>query len=422
VNSRAHALELIVGRPPGPDAEEGREAVGEKPTGKSAGEPSGEPEGLGESIPDDVWEQFVRDSERDIRTSQAPKEPSARARMVTERLRQQEARGELPQGWRAIPDGQGAGGRRARRRKVWTAVGVVLAGAVAVVAMRPSLLPGDPFGTDSGADLGTRAGAGPLPAETAPETAAPGAAPGTPTLEEPFAGSPAARYADGAAGIVLPQAKAVGVFSKDQVARALEQSRTLLVEANIDRGTLLGGTPETVFDEVLDPRQPDLVEDLRSWLREPGEDRDPLRMFSRFDPDEVRLVGDVVKTRGRTTFEEGRDGALEIHTDYTFVYALAPADPDSTEVARTIVRRVIDLRMGDPAKYRVTPGRLAVVSHDDDIGNSACYVHDGFLHPGLAWSDPTSAPPSGPTVDPYDRSRDIGDDSESGPCGTVSRT
>ncbi|WP_408055623.1 SRPBCC family protein, partial [Streptomyces apricus] len=389
------------------------------------------PGGLGESLPDEVWEQFVRDSERDIRTSGAPKEPSARARMVTERLRQQEARGELPQGWRAMPDGQRAGGRRDRRRKVWTAVAVVLAAAVAVVAMKPSLLPGDPFGTDSaagsGADSGTGADAGsrsaaPLPAETAPETAAPGAVPGTPTLDDPFAGSPAARYADGAAGIVLPRAKAVGVFSKDQVARALEQSRTLLVESNIDRGTLLGATPEAVFDEVLDPRQPELVEDLRSWLREPGEDRDPLRMFSRFDPDEVRLVGDVVRTRGRTTFEEGRDGALEIHTDYTFVYALAPADPDATEVARTIVRRVIDLRMGDPAKYRATPGRLAVVSYDDDIGNSACFTHDGFLHPGLAWSDATGAPPSGPAVDPYDRSRDIGGDSEPDACGTVSRT
>ncbi|CAM5739172.1 hypothetical protein SHIRM173S_08822 [Streptomyces hirsutus] len=33
-----------------------------------------------------MWDRFVEDSERDIRAS-APKEPSARARMVTERLR-----------------------------------------------------------------------------------------------------------------------------------------------------------------------------------------------------------------------------------------------------------------------------------------------------------------------------------------------
>ncbi|MFJ8936932.1 hypothetical protein ACIRL0_14665 [Streptomyces sp. NPDC102365] len=416
--------------------------MSEKPSGQ-AGEPggAGEPDGSGESIPDDVWERFVQDSERDIRTSQAPKEPSARARMVTERLRQQDARGELPPAWRADPVGQRANGRAARRRKVWTVIGIPLALAVAVVAMKPSLLPGDPFGTDSAAALGSGSAASPLPAETAPETAAPGSAPGTPTLEEPFAGSPAARYADGAAGIVLPEAKAVGAFSKEQVAQALEQSRTLLVGANIDRGTLLGNTPETVLGKVLDPRQPELVDDLRSWLRKPGKDHDPLRFFSRFDQGEVRLVGDVVKTRGRTTFEAGAKGALDIHTDYTFVYALAPADPDSTEVARTIVRRVIDLRLLNPAKYDATPGRLAVLRYDDDIANSACDVHDGFLHPRLASGDgETGAPPTGPAVDPYDRSRDIGNEGDDSgdsagsggsggssgsgeePCGTVSRT
>ncbi|MFE7035617.1 hypothetical protein ACFU9Y_35435 [Streptomyces sp. NPDC057621] len=383
-----------------------------------------------------MWERFVQDSERDIRISQAPKEPSARARMVTERLRQQDARGELPPAWRADPVGQGANGRRARRRKVWTVIGIPLALAVAVVAMKPSLLPGDPFGTDSAAVMGSGSGpaVSPLPAETAPETAAPGSAPGSPTLDEPFAGSPAARYADGAAGIVLPEAKAVGAFSKEQVAGALEQSRTLLVGANVDRGTLLGDTPETVLGEVLDPKQPEFVDDLRSWLRKPGRGHDPLRFFSRFDQDEVRLVGDVVKTRGRTTFEGGKDGALDIHVDYTFVYALAPADPDSREVARTIVRRVIDLRLLDPAKYEATPGRLAVIRYDDDIANSACGVYDGFLHPRLASGGPTGAPPSGPAVDPYDRSRDIGDDdggagdggdsgdSGEGSCGSVSRT
>ncbi|MFD6291914.1 hypothetical protein [Streptomyces sp. NPDC060205] len=411
--------------------------MSEKPSGKApkeSGEPgeSGErrePDGSGESIPDDVWERFVQDSERDIRISQAPKEPSARARMVTERLRQQDARGELPPAWRADPVGQGTGGRRARRRKVWTVIGIPLALVVAVVAMKPSLLPGDPFGTDLAPGPGAQTA--PLPAETAPETAAPAAAPGAPTLEEPFAGSPAARYADGAAGIVLPEAKAVGAFSKEQVAGALEQSKALLVGANVDRGTLLGNTPETVLGEVLDPKQPELIDDLRSWLRKPGKDHDPLRFFSRFDPGEVRLVGDVVKTRGRTTFGGGKDGALDIHVDYTFVYALAPADQDSTEVARTIVRRVIDLRLLNPAKYEATPGRLAVIRYDDDIANSACDVYDGFLHPRLASGGPSGAEPSGPAVDPYDRSRDIGDDpGDSGdsegsgeePCGTVSRT
>ncbi|NJP43867.1 hypothetical protein [Actinacidiphila epipremni] len=43
------------------------------------------------SLPDDVWEQFANDSERAIRAT-APKEPSARARIVARRLREEEQR------------------------------------------------------------------------------------------------------------------------------------------------------------------------------------------------------------------------------------------------------------------------------------------------------------------------------------------
>lgn len=270
-----------------------------------AEKPSGEPRGSEDpkDFADDVWEKFVRDSELGIGTSDAPKEPSARARMVTERLRQQDARGETPPGWRTGPDLQGMGGRPARRRKLWAIIGVPVVLALALVAMKPSLLPGDPFGTGgTGAES-----AAPLPEETAPPSTAPSAAPGTPTLDQPFAGSPAARYADGAAGIVLPEAKPVGSFGKDEVERALKQTKALLVDANLDRKTLLGGTPETVLG-ILDPKQPQMLSDVRSWLRKPDKENDPLLLFSRFDKGEVRLVGDVVKTRGRMTFEPGRTG------------------------------------------------------------------------------------------------------------------
>ncbi|WUH95046.1 hypothetical protein OG900_36105 [Streptomyces sp. NBC_00433] len=43
------------------------------------------------SLPDDVWERFANDSERAIRSS-APKEPSARARIVARRLREEDER------------------------------------------------------------------------------------------------------------------------------------------------------------------------------------------------------------------------------------------------------------------------------------------------------------------------------------------
>ncbi|MFJ4783112.1 hypothetical protein [Streptomyces sp. NPDC088794] len=371
----------------------------------SGDEPSSSP------ISDEVWEQFIRDNERSIRDS-APKEPSARARMVTERLK---CEGAPPEGWRTGPTGTP---KKGRRRKAWAIIGVPVAIAVAVVAMKPSLLPGDPFG--SGADSGAGASSSPLPAESTKPTAPPAAAdPDVPTLDEPFAGSPALRWADGEAGIVLPKATAVGAVPKDKVELALRQTRKLLVDANLNPKVVAGARPVAALS-VLDPKQPGLIDDLNTALRSPSEAHDPLSMFSRFDPAEVRLVGDVIKTRGRITFKKGKFDAVAVHADYTFVYPVVRTD-GSTEVTRTIVRRVIDTELPDPVHYNVTSGRLMVVKYDEDAGNSACDVNDGYLHPQFPSQAPSaSATPSGPAVDPYDRSRDIG--KESGDCGTVSRT
>ncbi|WP_405880252.1 MULTISPECIES: hypothetical protein [unclassified Streptomyces] len=398
--------------------------------GKSGGSgESGQP-----SVPDDVWERFARDTERDIRDS-APKEPSARARMVTERLRRQDARGGLPDGWRSGPAWREMDGRAARRRRLWAIIGLPVAIAVALVAVKPSLLPGDPFGTSSSSD--GAAAASPLPAETAPPTAAPSsAAPDTPTLDRPFAGSPAERWADGAAGIVVPKATPVGSLTRAQVATALEQTKALLVGANLNPRTLRGERPAAAI-ATLDPKQPGMLDDVNSWLRAPDKKHDPLLLFSRFDPDEVRLVGDVVKTRGRITFKAGKHASVAIHADYTFVYPLTPAGKaasgtptaaasggssgGSTEVARTIVRRVLDVEVSDPRKYQVTPGKLSILRYDQDLGNTACGIYDGFLHPQFSSSDPTGAAPTGPTTDPYDRSRDI-EHSGTESCGTLSRT
>jgi hypothetical protein len=360
-------------------------------------------------IPDDVWEQFARDT---ARNTSAPKEPSARARMVTERLRQQEARGESPPGWRTGPAVINV--RAARRRKLWAFLGVPVAVAVAVVALKPSLLPGDPFGMDE-----SSAAASPLPAETAAPTAAPGASdPETPTLDRPFAGSPALRWADGEDGIVLPEARAVGPVPEERVRQALKLTKKLLVGANLDPKAVRGARPEAALS-VLDPKQPELFDELGTALRSPSAKHDPVTLFSRFDPDEVRPVGDVIKTRGRMTFKKGSHGGVAVRADYTFVYPVVRAD-GPVEVTRTIVRRVLDVELADPAQYEVTPGRLLLLEYDQEIGNSSCDVHDGYLHPEFSSSEPTGAPPSGPTTDPYDRSRDLDRDPDE--CGTVSRT
>ncbi|WP_198539125.1 hypothetical protein [Streptomyces graminilatus] len=382
-----------------------------QPDGKSSEEPE-------LSVPDDVWERFARDTERDIRAS-AQKEPSARARMVTERLRAQDARGEQPVGWRTDPARQKATDRAGRRKRLWAVIGVPLAIAVAVVAMKPSLIPGDPFHS---ARSGDTSDASPLPEETAAPTAAPSAVdPDIPTLARPFAGSPAERYADGAAGIVLPPAKALGPFSKAQLERALRQTKQLLIDTNLDPAVLRGARPEAAL-KVIDPTQKELLSDLNTALRSPDDKRDPLLMFTRFNPAQVRPAGHVIKTRGRMTFEAGKRDTVVVHADYTFVYPMVRAEKGATEVARTIVRRMLDIELYDPAKYQVTPGKISVSKYDSLFGNSDCEVHDGYFHPQFRSDTATGAAPTGPTVDPYDRSGGAGDVSGDGTCGIATRS
>lgn len=397
------------------------------------------------SIPDDVWERFVRDSESDIRAS-APKEPSARARMVTERLRQQDEEaarqakakpratkgkkpkkgagsGAEPPGWRTGPAWREMDGRASRRRRWRGLVGVLLAVVALLVALNPSAALRWARGDFSGGGSSAASPAATLPPETAQPTGAPSEEtfPDTPTLKKPFLGSPAQGYADGAAGIVLPKAKAVGTLTQKQVDYALRKSKEFLVDTNLEPATLRGVRPDDAIG-LIEPTQKDFLALIGTAFKKPDKKHDPLSIASRFNPAEVKLVGEVVKTRGRTTFKEGKDGGLLIHADYTFVYPLVKSAEGSTEVARTIMRRVFDFQVLDPSRYRVTAGKLAVLTYERDIGNSACYVYDGYMHPSFS-SDPSSSgsPATGPTTDPYDRSRDLASASEEG-CGTVSRS
>ncbi|MGW0605218.1 hypothetical protein [Streptomyces sp. NPDC002640] len=368
---------------------------------------------MSEHLSDEELARFLRESAEGI-AGEAPKEPSARARMVTARLREQEARGELPQGWRTAPTGPDAYRRRAgRRRRVKAALGGLVVAGLVVLALNPSLLPGHPWGDDGG----TAASAGTLPPGTAAPSTAPGAVAGRPTLDDPFAGSPAASWAEGAEGIVMPKPRAIGVFSEQQVGQALERTRTLLVDANLDPATLRGEDPAAALG-VLDPRQPELLDDLRASLRAPDEEHDPLTLFSRFDPEEVRVVGDRVRTRGRTTVGEGADGAVAVTADYTFVYPVTRAAKGSTEVTRAVVRRVLELEMPDPSRYRTTAGRLMIKKYSSEWSNSGCEVTDGWAHPEFASDLTGRGPAGGPTVDPYDRTGPVGEDDA---CGVYDR-
>ncbi|MFF8841676.1 hypothetical protein ACF08N_02945 [Streptomyces sp. NPDC015127] len=110
------------------------------------------PETPESSISDEEWARFQIESEGPARLA-APKEPSARARMVTERLRRadeeaarQQGRARRlvrrggpvqaqPDGWRAWPDRQTRGRRRSR---MWTFLWLAVAIGVLVCLLNPA--------------------------------------------------------------------------------------------------------------------------------------------------------------------------------------------------------------------------------------------------------------------------------------------
>ncbi|MFI5857822.1 hypothetical protein [Streptomyces parvulus] len=351
----------------------------------------------------------------------APKEPSARARMVARRLREEDEaarraapsggrggrRGDqtppAPPGWRTGPSAPAGG---SRKRVVGAVVGVLVLAALAVVAVRPSLVLPDGDGGAGQPTAAATAAAG-NPADT-----------GRATREHPFRGSPAAAWAEGADGIEVPEAKALSGMSADDVAFALRRTKELLVAANLDPGVLRGERPDEAL-AVLDPKQPKLLSGLRRSLRDPDEEHDPLLLFTRFDPAEVRLAGDVVKVRGRMRATAGEPGVVKVGADYTFVYPLVRAgDPDGP-VARVIVRRELTLTLNDPAAWDVTEGRLLLEKYYAEHNNTDCGVDDGYLHPGFADDAPDGERPTGAAVDPYDTTVPLTPD---GSCGRVTRT
>lgn len=412
--------------------EKARDPVAEQPSEENRPESS--------SLPDDVWEKFVQDSERDIRAS-APKEPSARARMVTERLRAMDeaqaraaaggkrrtgrkrkaARPAPPEGWRTGPPLQVLERRSSRRRRVWSVVGIVVAAALAVVAVNPSAalswLPGG-LGED---EAGT-ADATPLAPETGrPGTAPPDAPVGLPTREKPFAGSPAARWEAGADAIRLPEAKAVGGVPADRIRAALKGTKEFLVAANLDPAVLRGERPTKAL-ELVDPAEKEYLADLRDALREPTEKNDPVWTFTRFDPEEVELAGEV-RVRGRMTVEavKGTAGRALIKADYTFVYPMARVG-GGDEVSRAIVRRTIEVDAVDPARFQAGEGHIWITDVNGEISNDDCRDGDGVIRPQFLADRRGRPEPTGPARDPYDRSKDLEPADGEADCGVVTRT
>ncbi|MFE7560346.1 hypothetical protein [Kitasatospora sp. NPDC057500] len=433
----------------------------------------GEPGGTAPSGPDgkDPFADLVLDEE--FVQGASVKEQTGRTRMLAAQWRHTPPVD--PGGRRSVNDGPAPkkrfarkarpvdpwGNRRPRRSLEWrTPLFVLLAVALVLAALNVDGLR-DWYSTRFGDGSAGTATSTPVPT-VAPETARPTGAPSAaaeqrPTVDHPWAGSPAEGWPTGITVFEPKEAPgAIGVFTAEEVAEQVELVKEYLAAANLDPAVVAGGRPAAALAMLDAEEQNSAVK----ALAKPSVETDPTYWFTRFDPAEAIPVDGTVKLQGMITVEgDGEKGVL-VHTDFTFVYALRPgpeaaaraASPrpkptqgggsggaggtakpvgwtvpaadvaGDTWTARTVVRKVETFRFYDPKRYDVIPKKLNLSSRSE-IGNSACDVYDGYLHPQFdqfAAVDGPEPSPSGTASDPYDRSKDLpADDDE---CGTVTRS
>ena len=275
------------------------------------------------------------------------------------------------------------------------------AGGVVAVAVLAAVAAGLVFVRLHSTHAGDRTPVSHGPVPTLP--AAPAASPAM-SITHPFAGSPAAGYADGAAGIVPPRARPAGTYPAAAVAAAYTTVRKLLIAAYLDSRTLRGGSPDS-FARLLIPQQrTQFVHDLSL----PGADSHGAARSSRaevfsFAPGTTQIAGSVIKVHGRMwagqASANGRP-ALRIWTSYVFVYPVErPGDPST--LIRVVTHNYAAVEFGqwdDPG------GAVEPWLYEWPGGGTAddrCDVADGFVHPAFPNGPPETVAPSGPPRDPY---------------------
>jgi hypothetical protein len=224
------------------------------------------------------------------------------------------------------------------------------------------------------------------------------------TIADPFAGSPAANFLDGTAGIVLPAAHPVGGYSATQVAAAYAVTRKMLIAAYLDPGTLHGGRP-VAFARLLTARErSDFTAGLDlAGVSDGGHPRNARGWVTSFAPG-TQLVGSVIAVHGvmsaLTARQSGR-AVLRVHADYLFVYPVQRPGLPLTRMR--IVTRVavnVDFAQWSDPGGPLQPWWQLVGGGPHGI---RCGINDGFVHPQFPGGQPGPVQPSGIPIDPYDQ-------------------
>jgi len=225
--------------------------------------------------------------------------------------------------------------------------------------------------------------------------------------DNPFEGSPAEKFGNGADAIVIPRARRVGQFSARDVAYAYRVTKKILMAAYLDRRTLMAGHP-AAYARALDPEQREIFLKL---LDHEDQEKNSRSWVVSFAKGEAELVGDVIKVKGSMSARQGKDeeGNPELWIVYSFRFVYAVRKPGTDKITRVMAY--------DKARtefWRDSPG--ARLRHWVGDSTEAWYAGvqckwDGFLHPLYPGEKDTGAPATGPTMDPFsdDRSNTTSD-------------
>ena len=135
-----------------------------------------------------------------------------------------------------------------------------------------------------------------------------------PVDKGPFAGTPADAFPSGAAGIVLPPAKAVGAWSAKDVSAALGHVRAALIASHLDHRLLIGHDA-SYFTAML---APDSRAYITKDLKAGADGTSVIRIAA-----SAHLAALAPRVSGRTTYRRttwGQVPVLEVVTNYVWVY------------------------------------------------------------------------------------------------------
>lgn len=284
--------------------------------------------------------------------------------------------------------------RRGLRRMAWGLAAVVVIGGGAFAYLR--------FGRPaSHPDAGSALTHSTTPSASATHTVSPRTDSGPPP--DPFAGTPTDKWANGAAGIVIPAAKPIGHYSAAQVEDAYQTTEKLLIAAALDKQSLFDGSPAPFADLLAQYERNIFLSGLNKPKGVPGGPPGSTRgLIVQFAPGTTTLVTSAIRVRGTmtaATASSGGNEVLRVSINYIVAYAVEPPHAPA-DWMRVVAHFDGPVDFGDwggsDASFK------PVWNLSPASAGGRCGMTDGYVHPEFPNESPSAVQGKGPVIDPYD--------------------